>query len=327
MIVALYALAAAMMIGGIASVIQGFPFVRLESGLAMTIAGATVASAGAILLGLGAVVSRLKRVEGALGFRRLADEARPAPVSDAAEAVPVPSAAEPTPASVASAIGVGAGVAGGELIASRIGREPVFDGSAFGAPTQDDPALPGRDATQDHEDRASEPDPMVPGHGSGGRETQAEAEPELPLATPPAAETATPPFPEPSLVHEPDHAVAPQETAARDTDAEAVAVDDDLFAGPLPVPEAPAAHLGIEAGPAPDEGPALRPALGAEEPAAAPEPSREVVGTYASGSNTYVMFSDGAIQADTPRGRFTFGSLDELKAFVDGGGEADRGAA
>ena len=51
MTVALYALAAAMMIGGIASVIQGFPFVRLESGLAMVTAGATVAAAGAVLLG------------------------------------------------------------------------------------------------------------------------------------------------------------------------------------------------------------------------------------------------------------------------------------
>jgi hypothetical protein len=34
------------------------------------------------------------------------------------------------------------------------------------------------------------------------------------------------------------------------------------------------------------------------------------------------------IEADTPRGRFTFGSLDELKAFVEAGGETDsRGAA
>ena len=70
MILALFALAAVMIIGGIASVIQGFPFVRLESGLAMVIAGATVAAAGAVILALGIVASGLRRVEGALGARR-----------------------------------------------------------------------------------------------------------------------------------------------------------------------------------------------------------------------------------------------------------------
>ena len=37
MIAALFALAAAMIIGGCAAVIQGFPYVRLESGLAMAV--------------------------------------------------------------------------------------------------------------------------------------------------------------------------------------------------------------------------------------------------------------------------------------------------
>ncbi|PJI54290.1 hypothetical protein CTI14_17190, partial [Methylobacterium radiotolerans] len=54
MIAALFALAAAMIIGGCAAVIQGFPYVRLESGLAMVIAGSVAASSGAVLLGLGA---------------------------------------------------------------------------------------------------------------------------------------------------------------------------------------------------------------------------------------------------------------------------------
>jgi hypothetical protein len=92
----------------------------------------------------------------------------------------------------------------------------------------------------------------------------------------------------------------------------------------------------------------LRPALAepadfVEIPAAAPEPVPEpppveeapyteaepqVVGTYASGGNTYVMYSTGVIEAETPRGRYTFASLDELKAFVEAGGETDaRGAA
>lgn len=329
MTIALYALAAAMMIGGIASVIQGFPFVRLESGLAMTIAGATVAAAGAVLLGLGAVVAALKRVEGALGFRRLADEARPAeavagapvPVPEVV-APPVPTA-PPLAALAGSTIG---GLALGEA-ASRAGREPVFDGSAFGTPSPRDPALPG------FEPADFAPLPPEPEHAVDHAEHEArnpEVEPELPLPAPHASE----PLPEPSP-HKPD---APQPEPERAM----VIEEDDLFVAPapLPAPLPEAAVPPVEPAPAEEEAPALRPALTEEEPLAEPEPSvpheiapqhkpaaRDVVGTYASGGNTYVMYSDGAIEADTPRGRFTFGSLDELKAFVDGGGEADRGAA
>ncbi len=53
-----------------------------------------------------------------------------------------------------------------------------------------------------------------------------------------------------------------------------------------------------------------------------------MVGRYSSGGNTYMMYDNGSIEADTPNGRFTFASLEELKAFVDGGGEVGaRGAA
>lgn len=73
----------------------------------------------------------------------------------------------------------------------------------------------------------------------------------------------------------------------------------------------------------------LRSSLDADpEPPAEDKAERTAVGRYSSGGNTYVMFDDGSIEADTPNGRFTFGSLDELKAFVDGGGEKSaRGAA
>lgn len=65
----------------------------------------------------------------------------------------------------------------------------------------------------------------------------------------------------------------------------------------------------------------------ASAPDRAPESPREaagkptVVGTYDSGGNHYVMFSDGSIEADTPNGVFRFGSLDELKDFIASGGE------
>lgn len=46
-----------------------------------------------------------------------------------------------------------------------------------------------------------------------------------------------------------------------------------------------------------------------------------IVGQYSSGGNSYVMYSDGSIHADTPTGQHRFGSLDELRAFVAAGGE------
>jgi hypothetical protein len=51
-----------------------------------------------------------------------------------------------------------------------------------------------------------------------------------------------------------------------------------------------------------------------------------VIGTYSSGGNSYIMYSDGSIQADTPNGMFRFKSLDELKDFIAAGGESE-GAA
>ena len=94
MSIALFALAAVMIVGGIVSVIQGFPFVRLESGLAMTIAGATTASAGAVVLGLAVVAGRLR------GLERAVREAPPAPQSapPAETGLALPGAADPSAA-------------------------------------------------------------------------------------------------------------------------------------------------------------------------------------------------------------------------------------
>ena len=71
---------------------------------------------------------------------------------------------------------------------------------------------------------------------------------------------------------------------------------------------------------APELAPAPEP-LRAVEPPPPREPEVTVVGKYSSGGNSYVMFSDGSIQADTPSGRHRFASLDELKVFVASGGE------
>jgi hypothetical protein len=73
-------------------------------------------------------------------------------------------------------------------------------------------------------------------------------------------------------------------------------------------------------GPEPVDEP--EPGPGREPDETAPnEPAPAVIGTYNSGDNRYIMFSDGSIEAETPEGVFRFNSLDELKEFIAAGGE------
>ncbi|MER2195762.1 hypothetical protein ABS770_13525 [Methylobacterium brachiatum] len=225
MIAALFALAAAMAIGGCAAVIQGFPYVRLESGLAMVIAGSVAASSGAVLFGIGVLALVFRRLERAIGQRPALAPAEAGPVTESAPRLPPVLPAAPA------------------FIVPPI-VEPPFD--------------PER--------------PRI--------------EPNLRLLD----DT-------PSTPAEPPRAAEPQRPTPVESD--------------FPIQAFPAAPI-VEPEPEPE-----------------PKPdTRTVVGRYASGGNTYVMFEDGSIEAETPQGRFTFASLDELKAFVDGGGESGtRGAA
>ncbi len=62
------------------------------------------------------------------------------------------------------------------------------------------------------------------------------------------------------------------------------------------------------------------PSAPSPEPPQAP-PERVLVGQYSSGGNEYKMFSDGSIDAVTPAGLRRFASLEDLRAFLAGGGE------
>ena len=63
----------------------------------------------------------------------------------------------------------------------------------------------------------------------------------------------------------------------------------------------------------------------AEQAAAVPvpaEPTRErgdPVATYTSGGNTYFMYGDGTIEADTPKGRYRFATMAELRHYAETG--------
>jgi len=229
MVVVLYAVASAMVLGGAAAAIHGYGIIMVERGWTLVIAGAVLASGGAVLAGvaqLGSRVAAIQRDTARLWerFARLDPSALPASPT-----------VSPAPLSLAP-------------------RGPV-----------------------DMADAAVEPAPA------------GVAEPTATLATEQPASGRTRPkvaaAPEPLL----------SETPLRGT---------------------------TEPGDAPDERPA--PAAEASRNDGRLEPSDKptVVGTYDSGGNHYVMFSDGSIEADTPNGVFRFASLDELKDFIASGGES-----
>lgn len=254
MIAALFALAATMIVAGVTAVIEGFPYVRLESGMAMVYGGSVVGSSGVLLLGLAVVARGLKRVERAVRGG----------VSVDAE----PSLSKDRPAHDALAHDPLADEL--QIIAPAAVERPRIEPSLSPVVLRDEPHLP------------AQPHP---------------AEPELPmpgLSLVEMAEEKAPEIPPPAKVS-PVVEIPPAPPAPADS----------TVAAPL--------RSSLDADP---------------EPPAEDKAERTAVGRYSSGGNTYVMFDDGSIEADTPNGRFTFGSLDELKAFVDGGGEKSaRGAA
>ncbi|GAA0265589.1 hypothetical protein LNAOJCKE_2506 [Methylorubrum aminovorans] len=333
MVVALLALSSVMILGGIAAVVQGFPYVRLESGLAMVIGGSTAASAGVVLLGLTVIVHRLLKLQDVMSDLRAASP-QPSvqaalPVGTApweastpeAPAFAAPEITPPERPSFGGLAAAGAGAAGlaglsiGALRPGGRGSEPVFEDPAPSAAPQPSAA-----------------EPLLPDLLPEAAPARA-SDDELFRAPEPAQDGTPAPVPvafEPEPVKVADPVVEPHVEVQ--PAAEPIGLRSFLDEpAPAPVPDAPAAQF--EPSPEPSQEPGA-PAPVVQEPASQePEPKeaiteeRHAVGSYASGANTYVMFSDGSIEADTPRGRFTFGSLDELKSFVNAGGEEARGAA
>ncbi len=124
----------------------------------------------------------------------------------------------------------------------------------------------------------------------------------------------------------------PEEPALKGPDIEPFPPVDPEAPGAKEVPplvsEGPGPVLppdeGVPEGRAAETESGLEPVI---EPFTVPGRPATVIGTYNSGDNRYVMFSDGSIEAETPQGNFRFASLDELKAFIAAGGEGTPGPA
>jgi hypothetical protein len=317
MIIALLALALAMILGGFFTIFLGWDIVLVERGWTMVLAGSISAAGGAVLLGITAAVSKLARIQAELARLHGTFQGRslnaPMPLTSSME----PSAATPPGGALG---GAAAGATG--AVRSQDEIEPLLpfpdqDGSAEDPGDEEAPERPS-----DH--------PRDPEH----------AEAVVPFRPRIYAGTASSPEDEPLGAKVPEFLLADR---SRDADEEPRASEPEP---PLPAaeqaPEEPEEKPQTVADAAEDVTPAAWPTADADaaepvEPADTAEPvslgepeeprPTTIIGTYNSGDNRYVMFSDGSIEAQTPGGVFRFKSLDELKEFIASGGEGGSTAA
>lgn len=329
MIIALFALAIAMIVGGLLAAFLGWDIVLVERGWTMVIAGSVFASSGALLLGIAAAVSRLAQMHAELSRLHASLNEEEAPAQRFA----------PDLSEAALAGGLLGGAAGAGAAALSEPEQPPL------------PLFPESEAAErEREEREAvpreepAPEPVAP--------VEPRIYPEPVRETETASEEETAPE-----VKVPDFLLAGRYRETDYAEAEEREVEEGLYV-PEPAPEQ-AIELSAtpaEAGPvvgAEEGGEAREPEAETQvEPAAEPateirpdleEPAEEagaekaeaeepssastIIGTYNSGDNRYVMYSDGSIEAETPEGVFRFNSLDELKEFIASGGEGGRGSS
>jgi hypothetical protein len=286
MVLVLFLLAAVMMVSGAAAMFFGSDIIMVERGWAMVIAGATGFSAGAVLLGIATLLRTLERIAQEVGTER-----GPAMSRDGAVVSPrvEPAAKRAVPVTLPGSV-----AAEPQMQPESVRPEPPPLEPRRGEPLAT-PASPPIEEVRPA-DRREERLPEPP-------EPQVEPEPR-PNGAHPLAQSDILVAPDPPRIRLVESEVEPRFELPRPD--ETVRVPESLRRAerprgpePLRVPEPPRRA----------------------EPPPEPQPEITVVGKYSSGGNSYVMFSDGSIQADTPSGRHRFASLDELKVFVASGGE------
>jgi hypothetical protein len=340
MVIALFALAVAMVVGGLAAIVQGYEIVLLERGWTLVISGSVFAAGGALLAGVAMAVARLGQIRTELvrtreTFGRMQP---PVPHSPAFEPAAIP------PALLAEDL-------------SDEGAKPV---------QQDEEAQPTLPLFMRPRDEVVDREPVRDAPFAGDERPSAELPPERDVPVEPALDRDEVVEPAPpsnvrklSLPRYLFERKSPQSAAPdepRHDDVATVPAPEPVDGRNEPPLEPPVeVRTERQTAPAEEPGPVF-PAVRAEEeptpplpvfppvlpPAAAPverEPELElppappperpaaVIGTYNSGDNRYIMFADGSIEAETPDGTFKFGSLDELKEFIAAGGEGGSRAA
>lgn len=308
MIIALLALAFAMIVGGLLAAFFGWDIVLVERGWTMVIAGSITAASGALLLGIAAAVSKLAQIEHRLSMLRggfAEDELTATRASTGALA----------------GMGMAGGLAAGQAAAADDEH-----------PDESQPTLP---LFEEEERRERDEATVSVGEWPEDRDA-------APIISFPPRTVSVSPSPsdeEESDLKVPDFLLADRD---RDDEEEArvaeTALDVDLQEKEDREPEPrdldesdqdvqPVPDLEPEPEPTPDIEPVAeeddQEALREEELPFDETRPPAVIGTYNSGDNKYVMFSNGSIEAQTPSGVFRFQSLEELKEFIAAGGEGN----
>lgn len=314
MIVALYALALAMIVGGLFAAILGWDIVLVERGWTMVISGIIGASSGALLVGITMIVAKLARIQEELARVQLSLE-------DDIETVVVPTSAEQARGRIIDDVAsAAAGVVAGGFFGSRSAaagssteaapaERPLFDRESIVASESDEETrLDEEEEKVPFELRSATPADVAEPGADEEREDVSEAKvPDFLFAERYHRETIITEtvFPEREVPAYADVPAVERTEEEPSTPSEPDLDHEDVFESEIEEASAEA-----ETAPEPET---------AEENVGPPT----IIGTYNSGENKYVMFSDGSIEAETPQGFFRFASLDELKEFIAAGGEGN----
>jgi|GEM_PF-813301 len=321
MIIALLALALAMILGGLLAAFFGWDIVLVERGWTMVIAGSITAASGALLLGIAAAVSKLAKIEKRLSERQAGFGADEFGLGHRA------------PGALA-----GAGLVGGLAVAEAAGafEERTDKGSA----DESQPTLPLFEEQEIREQDEPQDKPVATAEWPSDRDTA----PVIPFPPRTTPVTVTSEDEQEQDLKVPDFLLADRQR--NDEDVHLVAepgLDLDVFEPEDDVkpanqdrdrsdePLETFSDVEAESEPQQDREPAAagtdQEAFAEDETTSGEESPATVIGTYNSGDNKYVMFSDGSIEAQTPSGTFRFQSLDELKEFIAAGGEGNSSAS
>lgn len=321
MIIALLALAFAMIVGGLLSVFFGWDIVLIERGWTMVLAGSFSASCGALLLGITAAVSRLARIQFELsrlqsGFDEDVRDPEEAPSSS-------------TGVSMAALAG---GLLGGKMLGrgeTKQQDEKTAEPAPFSGGVDLDSSDEKPAAQESEQPKADEPFlPFPPRTVAESTEDRDEEAPEIKVPDFLLADRLRDTYDdsrtaqaEVTLFADEPKLDEAEDMRQRPSDSDDDRLEPISIKEPEPVLEPEPAHEPEPVSAFEDERAAPVEPVQEEKEPEAPRSDATVIGTYNSGDNTYVMFSDGSIEAQTPSGVFHFQSLDELKAFIASGGE------
>lgn len=292
------ALGALMLLGGIAALVLGLPYIVLERGFTQVIIGSVVATGGVLVMVGGLTLRELRRGQ-----------------------------ALPDDAAALAPDGMAAGAAGSALAGQtdRAAEEEPAEELQPMLPFMDGPAPETAMPEARGSDQPSEPESLHPAEGKA-------AEPAIHAAGTAGGRPA------PGDEHHDEHVDGgPAPACANDTydDLRASLRAELELSNPVPEPETkpdagddaaegakePAIAPDPQAAPGWNDAEQAEPAPETDESADDPVSSVEgIVSVRQVGDSTYTMYADGTVRADSPSGTRLFGSLAALRAHLAAGG-------